>query len=218
MIPLKLAAIAMFCFALPLHAQAVDPLWTKALAHAALVKKWAPEDMAMHVDATGEGKHERVKSKSHLKGWENGKPVYDTVQTEPKEDSGKLNVKGSNDMGDASKMADGLMRPDAPVRRTDGQMLHGKSWTIFDVSESKGPVDVSVRMWVDPLTGIAHQVESKFHGTLMFDMQLTTNYAPHKQVGSLPERTDFKLKVLVPFVDANVKVATTMDNWIPRPN
>ena len=218
--PFKLAAIAfaVFSFALPLHAQTVDPLWTKTLAHGALVRKWAPEDTAMHVDVIAEGKHEWAKTKSHLTGWENGKPVYDTVQIAPKPEAGKPPAKGKNEMADASNMGEKLMRADAPVRRTDGQVLHGKSWTTFDVAESKGPVDVSIRLWVDPLTGVAHQVESKVHGTLMFDMFLTTAYAPHKQAGSLPERTDFKLKVLVPFVDANVKIGGTMDNWTPRPN
>lgn len=214
----KLAAIAVAAcsFALPLRAETVDPLWTKTLEHAALVKKWAPEDRVTNVDAIDDGKHEKVKAKSHLKGWENGKPVYDTVQVEPKE-VGKTSGKGKNEINDASNMSDNLMRPNAPVRRTDGQQLHGKTWTTFDVAESKGPIDVSVRLWVDPVTGVAHQVESKLHGTLMFDMFMTTQYAPHPKVGSLPERMDFKIKVLIPFVDAKVDIASRMDNWIPRP-
>ena len=217
--PFKLAALALaFSFALPSGAQTVDPLWTKTLAHAALVKKWAPEDTATKVDAIAEGKRENARTKSHLKGWENGKPVYDTVQIEPPPDTGKPTSKGKNEMSDAASMGENLMRPDAPVRRTDGQQLHGKSWTIFDVAESKGPMDVSVRLWVDPVTGVAHQVESKVHGTLMFDMFMTTAYAPHRQAGSLPERSDFKIKVLVPFVDAKVNIVRSMDNWIPRPD
>jgi hypothetical protein len=218
--PLKLAALAIaaFSFASPLHAQTVDPLWTKTLAHAALVKKWAPEDKTMTVDAVAEDKHDRSKTKSHLKGWEKGMPVYDTVQIEPKREEGKDSAKGKKAMGDAGNLGDELMRPNAPVKRTDGQLLHGKSWTVFDVAESKGPIDVSVRLWVDPSTGVAHQVESKVHGTLMFDMFLTTEYAPHKQAGSLPERSDFKLKVLVPLVDAKVNIVNRMDNWIARPD
>jgi hypothetical protein len=40
----KLAALAIvaFSFASPSIAQTVDPLWTKTLAHSALVKKWCP--------------------------------------------------------------------------------------------------------------------------------------------------------------------------------
>lgn len=217
--PFKLAALAIaISFALPSSAQTVDPLWTRTLAHAALVKKWAPEDTMTKVDAVGEGKHENARTKAHLKGWENGKPVYDTVQIEPPPEAGKPTSKGKNEMSDAANMGEALMRPDAPVRRADGQQLHGKSWTTFDVSESKGPMEVSVRLWVDPVTGVAHQVESKLHGTLLFDMFLTTAYAPHRQAGSLPERSDFKIKVLVPFVDATVKIVRNMDNWIPRPN
>lgn len=216
--PFKLAALAIasISLALPLHAETVDPLWTKTLEHAALVKKWAPTDRVTVVDALDDEKHEKVKTKSHLKGWENGNPVYDTVQVEPKEAS-KAAGKGKIEINDASNMSDNLMRPTAPVRRTDGQQLHGKTWTTFDVAESKGPIDVSVRLWVDPVTGVAHQVESKLHGTLMFDMFMTTQYVPHPKVGSLPEWMDFKIKVLIPFVDAKVDIASRMDNWIPRP-
>jgi hypothetical protein len=217
--PFKLAALAIagLSFALPLQAQTADPLWTKALAHAALVKKWAPEEKNLRIDAVSDDKHERTKVKARLKGWENGKPVYETVQIEPKPESGK-SAKGQSEMNEAGNLGDELMRANAPVKRTDGQVLHGKSWTMFDVAESKGPVDVSVRLWVDPVTGVAHHVESKIRGTLMFDMFLATTYAPHKQAGSLPERSDFRLKVLVPFVDAKVNIVSSMDNWIPRPN
>lgn len=215
----KLAALAIaaISFALPLHAQSVDPLWAKTVAHSDLVKQWAPVDKVTVVDATDDEKHEKVKTKSHLKGWENGKPVYDTVQVEPKADAGKTAGKGKNEINDASNMSNGLMRLNAPVRRTDGQQLDGKTWTRFDVAESKGPIDVSVRLWVDPLTGVAHQVESKLHGTMMFDMFMTTQYAPHPKAGSLPERMDFKIKILIPFVDAKVDIVSRMDNWIPRP-
>ena len=72
-------------------------------------------------------------------------------------------------------------------------------------------------VWVDPVTGVAHQTVSKIHGTMMFDMLMTTEYAPHPQAGSLPERMDFKIKVLIPFVDAKVDIVSRMDNWIPRP-
>jgi hypothetical protein len=216
---LKLAAVATaaLAFAFPLQAQAVDPLWTKTLAHAALVKTWAPEDKTLNVDAVAEDKHDRSKVRSHLKSWDKGKPVYETVQVEPKPVPGKSS-RGTSEMSDAGNMSSELMRPDAPVKRTDNQVLHGRSWTMFDVADSKGPIDIALRMWVDPVTGVAHHVESKIHGPLMFDMVLVTTYAPHRIAGSLPERSDFKLKVLVPFVDATVNIANYMENWVPRPN
>jgi hypothetical protein len=210
-------AIAALAWALPLHAETVDPLWSKTLAHAALVKKWAPAEKDLRIDAVAEDKHERTKVKARLKGWENGKPVYDTVQIEPKPEPGKL-TRGQNEMNEAGNLGDDLMRINAPVKRTDNQVLHGKSWTVFDVAESKGPVNVAVRLWVDPVTGVAHHVESKIRGTLMFDMFLATTYAPHKLAGSLPERSDFRLKVLVPFVDAKVNILTSLDNWTARPH
>lgn len=215
----KLAALAIvaFSFASPSIAQAVDPLWTRTLAQSALVRKWAPEDTTMTVDAIADGKHDKAKTRSHLKGWEKGKPVYDTVQIEPKPEAGKPPVKANSEMTDANNLGDGLMRINAPVRRSDGMVLHGKTWTTFDVAESKGPIDVAVRVWVDPATGIIHQTESRVRGTLMFDMALTTLYAPHRIVGSLPGNVEFALKVLVPFADAKVNIAGTMANWIARP-
>ncbi|MET0855506.1 MAG: hypothetical protein ABWY27_02040, partial [Telluria sp.] len=131
--PFKLAAFALaaLSLALPLQAQTVDPLWTKTLAHSALVKKWAPEEKTMRIDASGDDKNERVKVRARLKGWDNGKPVYDTVQIEPKPEPGKSS-KGQTEMNDANNMTDELMRMNAPVKRTDGQVLHGKSWTMFD--------------------------------------------------------------------------------------
>lgn len=215
----KLAAlgIVVTSIALPAAAQSVDPLWTKTLAYSALVKQWAPQDATMTVDTVSDGKHDKTKSKSHLRGWENGKPVYDTVQIEPKPETGKAPPKANSQMTDANEMGDKLMRANAPVRRADGQLLHGRSWTTFDVSESKGPMAVAVRVWVDPATGIIHQTESKVHGTMMFDLLLTTLYAPHPQAGSLPDSIDFRMKVLVPFTDAKVNIVSSMDHWIARP-
>lgn len=217
--PVKFAALAIvaLCFALPSSAQTVDPLWTKTLAHSAQVKKWAPEDTTMTVDAVAEGKHDKAKTKSHLTGWEKGKPVYDTVQVEPRPQAGKPPAKANSEMTDANNLGDQLMRMNAAVRRSDGQLLHGKSWTTFDVAESKGPMDVAVRVWVDPATGIIYQTESKVRGTLMFDMLLTTLYAPHPQVGSLPDSVEFKMNVLVPFTDAKVNIVSSLANWVPRP-
>ncbi len=217
--PLNFAALAVMAlsFALPAGAQAVDPLWSKTLAHSALVKKWAPADATMTLDAIADGKRDKTKTRSHLKGWENGKPVYDTVQIEPRPQGGKAPAKARSEMSDAIHMADQLMRADAPVRRADGQLLHGRRWTTFDVSESKGPMDIGVRVWVDPATGLIHQTESKVHGTMMFDLLLTTSYAPHPQAGSLPDVIDFRMKVLVPFTDARVDIVSRMDHWIQRP-
>jgi hypothetical protein len=66
--------------------------------------------------------------------------------TLPPPEAGKSTPKGKIEMSDAENMGEQLMRLDAPVRRTDGQVLDGKSWTTFDLAESKGPVKVSVRL------------------------------------------------------------------------
>lgn len=201
-----------------LHAQPVDPLWSKTLAHAALAKNWAPADKEVSTETVKDGKHETTITRSHLTGWLSGSPVYETAQLEPKREPGKPPARPERDMPDAKSMIDALMRPNAAVRRTDAQVLHGKAWTQFDVVESDGPVDVSIRLWVDPLTGVARQTESKVHGTLLFDAVTTTTYAPHPVAGSLPDRTELQMKLLLPFKKATVHVVSSMANWTPRPN
>ena len=213
-----LLVVSTFLFALPSIAQTVDPLWSKTLAHAAQVKTWAPENKEVSADSTKDGKHQTIKTRSRLQGWEKGKPVYDTVQIEPKPEAANPAAKKKGEMPDVTAMTDALMRPNAPVRRTEGQSLHGKSWTLFEVAESDGPGEMTIRLWVDPQTGVAHQVESKVHGPLMFDAVMTTEYAPHPLAGSLPQRMDLMLKVLMPFKKSTAHVVGTMDNWIPRPN
>lgn len=202
--------------ALPAWAQA-DPLWEKAVAHAAQIKKWAPGEVQLLAEGTGEGKTERTRVRQRLTGWEQGNPVYETIQIEPPLEAGKKAGKSQFDMKGIGELSEELLRSNAKVRRRDNQPLHGKSWTLFEVDQSKGPMDVTVRLWVDPASGVAHRMETRARGTMMMDMSLLTAYRPHPQAGSLPSRFDFRMKVLVPFVDATVKIASDMERWVPRP-
>lgn len=205
-----------FSLALPARAQ-TDPLWEKAVLQAAQMKKWAPGEVQLMAEGTGDGKLERTRVRQRLTGWEKGDPVYETTQIEPPPKAGEKPGKSQFDMKGIGEISEDLLRSNAKVRRRDNQPLHGKSWTLFEVDQSKGPMDVSVRLWVDPATGVAHQMETKAHGTMMMDMSLLTAYRPHPQAGSLPSRFDFRMKVLVPFVDATVNIASDMDRWVPRP-
>lgn len=194
-----------------------DPLWEKTLAQVAQTKKWAPGEVMLTVDGVGEGKTERTRTRQRLSGWEGSNPVYESVQIEPPPASGKQPGKSQFDMTGIGEATDELLRIDTKVRRTDNQALHGRSWTLFEAAQSKGPMDVTVKIWVDPLTGTPHRMESTVHGTLMMDMVLRTDYRPHRQAGSLPERFDFRMKVLVPFTDARVNIVSEMDKWQLRP-
>lgn len=212
------AAFAALCLSVSLSAQAQpDPLWEKTLAHAAQMKKWAPGEVRLLAESTAEGKNDRTRVQQRLTGWDKGNPVYETTQIEPPPEAGKKPGKSEFDMKGIGEATESLLRLDAKVRRRDNQPLHGKSWTLFEVAQSKGPMDVNVRLWVDPATGVAHQMESTVYGTMMMDMNLVTAYRPHPQAGSLPSRFDFRMKVLVPFVDATVKIASDMERWVPRP-
>ncbi|MFC5462041.1 hypothetical protein [Massilia niabensis] len=213
-------AFAAVCLSLslaaPSQAQA-DPLWEKAVLQAAQMKKWAPGEVQLVAEGTADGKAERTRVRQRLTGWEKGDPVYETTQIEPPPEAGKKPGKSQFDMKGIGEMSEELLRSDAKVRRRDNQRLHGKSWTLFEVDQSKGPMDIKVRLWVDPATGVAHQMETTAHGTMMMDMSLLTAYRPHPKAGSLPARFDFRMKVLVPFVDAGVKIASDMERWVPRP-
>ncbi|MDB5752143.1 MAG: hypothetical protein JWP65_2564 [Ramlibacter sp.] len=214
------AAFAVVCLSLVLPAQGqaqTDPLWEKAVAHAAQMKKWAPGEVQLLAEGRADGKIDRTRVRQRLTGWDKGNPVYETTQIEPPPEAGKKPGKSEFDMKGIGEATESLLRTDARVRRRDNQPLHGKSWTLFEVAQSKGPMDVNVRLWVDPATGVAHQMESTMHGTMMMDMSLLTAYRPHPQAGSLPSRFDFRMKVLVPFVDATVKIASDMERWVPRP-
>ena len=218
------AAVAAACMALSVQAHAQgqalaqpDPLWQKAVAQAGQMKKWAPAEVQLLTEGTGDGKLERTRVRQRLTGWEGGNPVYETIQIEPPLAAGEKPGKSEFDMKGIGEATDSLLRLDARVLRRDRQPLHGKSWTLFEVEQSKGPMDVKVRLWVDPATGVAHQMESTMHGAMMMDMRLLTAYRPHPQAGSLPSRFDFRRQVLVPFVDASVKIASDMERWVPRP-
>lgn len=163
-------AIAAVCIslslALPARAQ-TDPLWEKAVSHAAQMKNWAPGEVRLLAEATADGKVDRTRVRQRLTGWDKGDPVYETIQIEPPPEAGKKPGKSQFDMKGMGEMSEELLRSDAKVRRRDNQPLHGKSWTLFEVAQSKGPMDVNVRLWVDPATGVAHRMESSVHGTMM---------------------------------------------------
>jgi hypothetical protein len=126
-------------------------------------------------------------------------------------------IKGVFDTKIFRKASEELLRPDSKPRRIDNQLLQGKSWTLFEAEQSDGPMAVKLRLWVDPASGVAHRMETTIHGALTMDASMLTVYKPHPDAGSLPERFELRIKVLLPFAGSTTDIAGEMGGWVRRP-
>jgi hypothetical protein len=211
------ASVALlFPVLMPVHAQTVDPLWTKALAQVQAAKGLVAQDTELVVDGIKDGKDIKKTIKSHLTGWDKGKPVYTVVDIEPKPDPSKPAPKPGSESTNFSSTTDELFQADAPVKRTDGQVLNGKTWTLFEIKKSDGPMDVTMKVWVDPESGVLLRTENHIHGTFMMDMQMNTTYVSQGRA-SVPGKTDMRIEVLIPFKGSKMHVVNNASNWIARP-
>ena len=214
MLPVSLALACLW--ALPAHADGIDPLWAKAVEQSKNAKKWIAQDIDMELEGSESDKPaEKTKLHMHLNGWDGTKPQYQVTVLEPKSPPSK-DSKGSGDMDSLLTMADNLLKPNAKVKRVDGQTMDGKTWTVFELRESKTVFDITVKMWVDPESGKLHYVDAHLRGTLMFDADIKTNYVDTQQFGTVAKQTDFRIDVLIPFQNAKAHVASRSSNWIAR--
>jgi hypothetical protein len=60
-------------------------------------------------------------------------------------------------------------------------------------------------------------METTMHGALTMDASMLTVSKPHPDAGSLPERFELRIKVLLPFAGSTTDVAGEMDGWVRRP-
>lgn len=212
-----IAAAATVLFFIGTVAQAqTDPLWGKALAQAAQVRQWEPGALQLTADSIRGGSNMHAQVRQRLIGWDKGEPVYESVQITPPPAQGSQ-PKGVFDTKIIRKASDELLKPDSKARRIDNQLLQGKSWTLFEAEQSDGPMDVKLRLWVDPASGVAHQMETTMHGALTMDASMLTVYKPHSDTGSLPERFELRIKVLLPFAGTTTNIVGEMDDWVRRP-
>lgn len=212
-----IAAATTVLFLIGTVAQAqTDPLWEKALAQAAQVRQWEPGALQLTADSIRGGNSKHAQVRQRLIGWNKGEPVYESVQITPPPAQGSK-PKGVFDTKIIRKASDELLKPDSKARRIDNQLLAGKTWTLFEAEQSDGPMDVKLRLWVDPASGVAHRMETTMHGALTMDAGMLTVYKPHPDAGSLPERFELRLKVLLPFAGSTTDIVGEMDGWVRRP-
>ena len=209
------AAVLLFVIHPPARAR-TDPLWEKAVAQAALAGQWAPAVMELTAERVRGGQRERSRVRQRLTGWRQGKPVYASIQVEPLLEPGQQ-ARGGFDMAVVATVADELLKPGTPVRRLDHQTVNGKKATLFEAGQPDGPANAKLKLWVDPASGVAHQLETTMHGPLTVEARMLTVYKPHPQAGSLPQRFDLRMNVLVPFAGAQINVVGDMDGWVRRP-
>ena len=209
--------LASLLLASPAQAQTIDPLWEKTVAQANAARKWVAQDTEFVVNARVKGEDKVIRTRSHLAGWDGSKPHYDTTVIEPRPEAGKTPPDANMGSEGFALMADGLIKLDAPVKRQDGQVLDGKTWTVFRLAESQAVLDIKVSIWVDPVTGALHLVDSHVHGMLMMDMTMKTRYVAHAQAGVVPANIDIDMEVLIPFKGGKMHMVNTPTNWIVRP-
>lgn len=208
-------AVSSLAFAAP-AAKPVDPLWSKAVALNASVRNWIPEDIDIKAETDDGDEVKKVRSRSHLTGWEKGKPRYVVTDIEPKAKPGKKDESSFNIDG-FTAMTDDVLTMDAAVKRIDKQELHGAQWTVFQVSKSETGVKITIKLWVDPQSGVLHQTESVILVPLLADINIVTAYGPHPVIGQVPKVSDINVDVRIPFKSAKLHMVNTPSNWIKRP-
>lgn len=214
LIAVSLAASSL-AFAAP-AAKPVDPLWAKTVAQTAPLKKWIPEDIDMDVVVNHDGEITKSKSRSHLTGWEKDKPHYVVKQLESSRKAGK-GKEANFDIDGFTAMTEALLTEDAKFKRIDNQTLRGKTWTIFQITDSTVGVKMDVKLWVEPLTGALYQTESVVNVPLLADIVIITSYGTHPEIGLVPTISDINVDLRIPFRSGTIHMMNTPMNWIKRP-
>ena len=215
------AAMAMLLMPiLSLGVEPVDPLWAKTVALSQLAKKWVAKDIETLSTAAKNGDPVTTATvQSHLSGWEKDQPVYTELQTDPAPDAS--NRKGPPKMAEMMKavvgMQDKLLLLEAKVTRTDGQKLHGKTWTLFQTAGGGTGQTMAARIWVDPQTGCIHQSDTDVHVIMALDAHMKSAYEFDVQGRCMAKQIDADIEILVPFKGAKIKLKQTSANWIERP-
>jgi hypothetical protein len=209
-----LAASSSFATAQNGNAPVIDPLWSKAVAQTEAIKKWIASDIAMDIEARDGGEVQKGKTRSHLSGWEKGKPVYKLTAVEPAD---AKDLPETFDVDTFARMSSGMMTERAPVKRADQQVLDGKKWTVFHLSDTKMGASFNVKVWVDPQSGTLHQTETIMQVPLMANIQITTAYGPHAEMGVVPTGSDIDVESRVPFKSGKMRMLSKPSNWVKRP-
>ncbi len=214
--PGAILALVFFLFAAPASAAEVDPLWVKTVASYASVSKYVPQDVDSETQTKSGDKTARQKVRSQLSGWANGKPVYRILSAEPAGEFGPDDKPGPG-VNVFGQITSALVSLKASTRRLEGQSLDGTPYTLFEVAMSKLGMKVDMKMWVDPVTGVPRQSETKIRQAMLVDALVTVQYAPHPTFGLVERWSDVTTESLVPFMRESLRIMNTPSNWIARP-
>ena len=196
------------------NAPVIDPLWSKAVAQTEVIKKWIASDIAMDIESHDGSEVMKGKTRSHLSGWDKGKPVYKLTVVEPADEKDQPE---SLDVEAFAKMSGGMLTERAPVKRADQQVLNGRKWTMFHLNDTKLGATFSIKMWVDPQSGTLHQMVTMMQVPLMANIQITTAYGPHAEMGVAPTESDIDVESRVPFKGGKLRMLSKPSNWVKRP-
>jgi hypothetical protein len=191
-------------------AAAPDPLWEKTVATMKASRKWVAQDLEDTVNAVKDNERRRVVQKKQLAGWDEGVPRYTVVSTT----SGKSGSKDEQQVDFAllGRLGDeDLLEPGTSLKRTDDQVLDGKSVSVFQGQLKSG---LKVKLWVDAETGALLQRVDEVSIPFGVESLQTTRFVIDPEGRNLPSSATINLTVNVPFKKVRVDIATRMSNWV----
>lgn len=209
--------LSLICFASSPSIASVadtDPLWSKVISQNNGIKKWAANEIEQTVVATKDGEASKtILIKKQFSGWEKNKANYVVTSiTPPPADPSK--TPKPFDLSELfSAMENEVFSTQAAVKRSDGQVLDGKTVVLFEILKS----ETLVKVWVDGNTGAIQKRLVELSVPLSFEGMLLTHYQINSSGQSLPKDTETKLNIKIPFKKAKVEIKDSYSNWTPQP-
>lgn len=200
---------------IPLHAQDSRDLWKSTAAQLEASHRWIAADVAIVSDVAKGSEVKHVAASMQLRGWDQGKPVYALVKSDPVDSKQSLN-KDFSFLDKFASLSDALSKG-VPPKRIDGQFLDGIAATVFEIRLDETIQSGAVKLWVDPGSGAPRQMVITVHVPLAIDATITTYFVsgPHGQ--ALPGSVDFAIEILLPFKKSQLHMRQTNSGWIERP-
>ncbi|MCV2359085.1 hypothetical protein LNV08_08860 [Paucibacter sp. TC2R-5] len=206
------------------QAQVADPLWLQLLAHLQAQKQVVPDEsdtlLMLPREAGGTGERDFISRK--LVGWKDGKPSYEIVAAEPPiwtDDDLRITRANKADQQISSALGQGnqLLLPSTPVKRSDGQSLDGKLWTLFEAQDKGFGRDVLMRAWVEPETGRPHRIDVKGRFLMVLSLDLSSHYEIASKERSLANKVTGEIKAAIRGKGPEVRFEVDVKSWAEAP-
>lgn len=214
---IRLFNIGLLAVALPTWAG--DNLWADVTANAKKAQQLAAGDIDLVLSASKDGKAPPARHfRLHLSQWDQGKPVYTSVEIDPQPGAPKANGAASVELIKSfAKMGDVLLEADAKVARADAQPLDGKTLTAFTRREEGIGRKMVATIWVDPATACPQRIDTDLHISLYVDGKMKTSYMLDPQGRCVPHQLEGDFAIIVPFKGMKVKMTQISSNWVAQP-